>query len=115
MAFAMPVLDVVVLDHGATRLVALSGELDISSVEKARRAVRDAFSEGREMVVLDLGGVTFMDSCGVHLAFEGMTLAVAHGARFVIVPGPPHVDLVFELAGVVSDLPFAEPGSPLLQ
>jgi anti-anti-sigma factor len=103
-------LEVTVLDRGTTRLVALSGEVDIASAGQAQVVLRDALLTGSETVLLDLAGVTFVDSGGVHLVLEATKVAAAHGVRFVIVPGPPQVLRVFELAGVLGDVPFARSG-----
>jgi anti-sigma B factor antagonist len=100
-------LDVTVLDHGTTRLVALRGEVDIATVSHAEVVLLDALLTGSETVVLDLAGVTFLDTCGLHLAMNATKIAAVQDVRFVIVPGPPHVQRVFQLAGVLSDVPFA--------
>jgi anti-sigma B factor antagonist len=104
-------LEMTVLDHGTTRLLTLTGELDIASVEHAKRVLRDALLTGSETVVLDLAGVAFLDLRGVDLVLDATKLAAAEAVRLVIVPGPPQVQRVFELAGVLSALPFARSGA----
>ena len=100
-------LDVTVLDDGTTRLVALRGDVDIATVGRAEVVLLDALLTGPETVVLDLARVTFLDSCGLHLAMNATQVAAAQGVRFIVVPGPPHVQRIFALAGVASVVPFA--------
>ena len=100
-------LDVTVLDDDTTRFVALRGDVDIATVGRAAVVLLDALLTGYETVVLDLARVTFLDSCGLHLAMNATQVAAAQGVRFVVVPGPPHVQRIFALTGVGSVVPFA--------
>src|SRR4051794_13676931 len=92
-------LTVVVADHGTTRTITPMGELDVSSVPEARAALDAAIADGYEVVVLDLGQTTFMDTTGVHLVLDVSTQAKVRSTRFVVLPGPPAVQRVFELCG----------------
>lgn len=94
-------------DHGTTRLVTLAGELDIASAGPVWTAVDEALGAGAETVVLDLAALGFTDSSGVHLVLRATRAARIRGARFVVLPGPPHVQAVFELAGAAPEVPFA--------
>src|SRR4051794_39433537 len=98
-------LTVVVADHGTTRTITPMGELDVSSVPEARAALDAAMADGYEIVVLDLGQTTFMDTSGVHLVLDVSTQAKFRAARFVLLPGPPAVQRVFELCGFSGLLP----------
>jgi anti-sigma B factor antagonist len=99
-------LEIGVTDHGTTRMVTLAGEVDISTARSARQALREALHDGMETVVLDLAGVTFLDSTGVHLVADAARTAEERRRHFVVVPGPPHVQAVFAMAGVLEVLPF---------
>ena len=46
-------------------VVQASGELDTRSAERLRGAIDDVFAEGHSSVVLDLGGISFIDSSGL--------------------------------------------------
>lgn len=99
--------DVTVLEHGTTRTVAVAGEVDIATAGEVRAALAVALPTAAETVVLDLGGVTFLDSSGVHAVLDAVRHAQALGRRFVVLPGPAPVHEVFELAGVTGHVPFA--------
>jgi anti-anti-sigma factor len=60
-------------------------------------------------VVLDLRGLTFMDSTGLRLVIRWDTTAREEGFRFAIVPGTDVVQRVFRLTGMDEHLSVAEP------
>lgn len=107
---ATSALRLTVLDHGTTRLLLLAGEVDIATVGRVRAALRTALREDVETLVLDLAAVTFMDSSGLHLARDATTGAARAGVRFVVLPGPPHVQRLFEVSGTALEVPFAQSG-----
>jgi anti-anti-sigma factor len=56
--------------------------------------------------VLDLGGLTFMDSSGLHLIMRWANEASKDGFAFEVEPGPPTVQRIFELAAIEKTLPW---------
>jgi anti-anti-sigma factor len=77
-------------------------------VEEQLAAVR---TDGVEAVVLDMRGLTFMDSTGLRLVIRWDTAARADGFEFAIVPGSEVVQRVFRLTGMDEHLQVAEPPS----
>jgi stage II sporulation protein AA (anti-sigma F factor antagonist) len=55
-----------VRDSGSLLVLALHGELDVASAPEVLAAV-EAHGAGRQALVLDLSGLTFMDSSGINL------------------------------------------------
>jgi anti-sigma B factor antagonist len=55
-------------DH---RLVAPFGDLDLAGAPLLRQELVDATTAGSKLVVLDLGGVSFLDSVGVGVIVGG--------------------------------------------
>ncbi|MCW3009875.1 MAG: anti-sigma factor antagonist [Solirubrobacterales bacterium] len=51
-------------------MLAVTGELDMTTAPRLERAVEDARIDGWRVVVLDLRAVSFMDSSGLHLLLE---------------------------------------------
>jgi anti-sigma B factor antagonist len=92
---------------GDQRRVRPSGELDIASREALELALAAAEATGVGDVVLDLRGVSFMDSAGVHVAVESVRRCEATGRSLRVVPGSERVQRVFQLTGTDSLLPFA--------
>jgi anti-anti-sigma factor len=58
------------LTDGATRILAVEGELDLSTVGVPARGVDDQLGESPGNLTLDLSAVTFMDSSGLRLLIE---------------------------------------------
>jgi anti-anti-sigma factor len=46
-------------------VIAVSGDLDISSVERLRSAVADAAANGPDELTFEMSGLRFMDSAGI--------------------------------------------------
>ena len=51
--------------NGRTQVIALTGELDVGTVDRFRTAVREAIEARATAVVADLTRLTFMDSSGL--------------------------------------------------
>ena len=91
--------DVVVID--------LAGELDIAVAEPVRDALTCAMREPRRRLIVDLGGLTFIDSSGLHTIVDAYTRCRQAGAVLTIRPGPRNVQRVFEVTNTFDHLPFA--------
>ena len=90
-------------------VLALSGELDMAGAATLQREL-DAVPGGPpEAVVVDLRGVTFMDSSGLRLAIRWDAAAREQGFRFAVVPGPEVVQRVFRVTGMDAHLTVADP------
>ena len=102
----MPPLKVDVATAGFGTVVAIAGELDIATTPQVREAFSSpAVVEGGGVLV-DLTGVTFMDSTGL-----GMFLTLdrdlrERGARLAIACPEGAARLLFDVAGVNEILPL---------
>jgi anti-sigma B factor antagonist len=76
-----------------------AGELDLASVPIFQAAVRHLDLRSGEQVVLDLRRLSFIDAAGLHAVLDLHEECLDVFAALTIVPGPPHVQRVFELAG----------------
>ena len=81
-------------------VVAVSGELDLATVDEPRRVVLDHL--GRGAVVLDLSRVSFMDSSAVQLLDE---LLRAGGRLTFRVPASEAGSQVLAMTGMLDRLP----------
>ena len=81
---------------GLVQLV-LRGELDLSTVDKVEQELAALEAEGERLVVLDLSGLTFLDSTGLRLMVTADQRAQKDGRRLVIVKGPETVQRVFSI------------------
>ncbi|WP_354698479.1 STAS domain-containing protein [Paraconexibacter sp. AEG42_29] len=95
----------------ATRfVVALHGECDLAGAPAMKAAFDRALASGAPEVVVDLGPCVFADSTAM-AALVGLNrrIAVAGGRSLLILPGPPVVQRVFALCGLLDILPFRFP------
>jgi len=92
-------------EPGRIRLT-LRGELDLGSAGRLERALRDNAGP----VLLDLRGLTFMDSTGVRVLLEASEVAARDGRALAVVP-PASGDarLIIEETGIATLLPLEEP------
>jgi len=90
-------------DAGTTRVL-LVGELDIATTPGVEGELRKVEESGAEVIVLDLRGLTFMDSTGLRLLVAADARAREAGHRLAIVRGPGPVHRVLEITGLHSRL-----------
>jgi anti-sigma B factor antagonist len=94
---------------GPTRL-RLSGELDLSCGEQFEQTVAKELERVREqthpLLIIDLSGVTFIDSSGIRMLLGVWRAAQNNGFVLQVVPGGDQVQRVFELTGTDKVLPL---------
>jgi anti-anti-sigma factor len=94
-------LRVVVEERGdGVALVTATGELDTSTAETLRDAVRDALGSGYDAVLVVLAGVSFVDSSGVTALLAGNRLARRSGRYFGLVAPSEQAVRVLDMLGV---------------
>jgi anti-sigma B factor antagonist len=86
--------------------LALSGELDIVSAQMLDEIVAEACSAGAKEVVLDLGGIEFMDSEGLNAILRGRLLCKKHRCGYSLTPAQRPVQHLFEVTGLDGSIPF---------
>ena len=94
---------------GDTGWVRPIGELDLDTVPQLEERIAAVRETGARRLLLDLRGLTFMDSTGLRLVIRWDTAAQEGGFEFAIVPGADVVQRVFRLTGMDEHLPVAEP------
>jgi anti-sigma B factor antagonist len=87
-------------------LVALSGDVDLATATVVDDELRRA-EQSEDLVVLDLGQVTFMDSTGLRMVISADQRLRERGASLKIQHVPPQVSRLFELVGVSEYLGIA--------
>lgn len=98
------------LAGGATRL-ALRGELDLEHAYTFDEELRRVEAARPPCVVLDLRGLTFLDSCGLARLLAARRRARRDGRRLILVRGGPSVQRLMAITAVgqhfetVSELP----------
>ena len=85
------------------------GELDLATVPLVEAQLAELWSVGFTRLVLDLRAVRFLDSTGVRLLLSWQRHDAADGLAFRVIPGPPDVQRVLKIAGIVDYLSFLSP------
>lgn len=83
--------------------VRLVGEIDLSLRDQAAAAV-DAVRAAAQPVVLDMAGVTFVDSSGVSFLLQCRKACARDGLGFQVREVPPRARRVLEVLGLVDVL-----------
>lgn len=78
-------------------VVALEGDVDMSSSPDARKVLLDCVGRGRPVVV-DMAGVSYIDSSGVASLVESLQNARKSGSAFVLAAVSEPARRVLELA-----------------
>jgi anti-anti-sigma factor len=82
----------------------LRGELDIWAGDELEAMIISCANAAG--LTIDLSRLTFMDSTGVQLLILAHDLCRVRRMPFVIIQGPPQVQLVLEVSGLVDRLPI---------
>ena len=75
------------------------GELDVGTVQEVDARLAELHLAGFDEIVLDLSGLTFFDSSGVHLILRWTRRASEERFSFTVVAGTDVVEPVLELTG----------------
>jgi anti-sigma B factor antagonist len=93
----MTLLDLSARENGATTVLAMAGELDISSAVRVEQEISKAEERKPAALVLDLSGLEFMDSTGLRIVVSADARARERGTRFAVVRGPDAVQRIFRI------------------
>jgi anti-sigma B factor antagonist len=82
---------------GRTVLIAVSGEIHVSTAPEFSRRLNSAIADGKTAVVLDLTGTEFIDSTGLSVLLNGLRRVTRQRGRMAIVCTNPTVLRLFEI------------------
>jgi anti-anti-sigma factor len=105
--------EVTIEQHGTAVHLTMTGELDISTAQRLEDDLRRIEPERPELIVLDLQGLTFMDSTGLRLLITADARAREDGRRLAIVQGNEMVQRVMRLTRLDERLNIVEDPSAL--
>jgi anti-sigma B factor antagonist len=90
--------------------VCLEGELDLSTAATFHDAVAELMEDGWTSIVVDLAGLTFMDSSGLRATFELDTEATRRGIALRLTGATDQIQRLFAMTGLSRQLDMA-PGT----
>ena len=94
-------------EQGGAIVVRLAGELDLYNADDARAALGEACEQSPERLVVDLSGVTFVDSTGLGVLVEARTKLKSRRA-FLLAAPQLETRRALEVSGLDRYLPVHE-------
>jgi anti-sigma B factor antagonist len=91
---------VTVQPDGVFLIVGVSGEIDMDTAPDLEKALIEAATVGGQRVIVDLTGVSFMDSSGLGALVGGHTRLVQSGGDLQIVVSRPLTRRLFEVTAL---------------
>ena len=94
-------MSVVFERKGDTLVALLSGEIDHHTAAEFRESIdRETEMLRPGLLVMDFGGVGFMESSGIGLIMGRYRNAAAYGGSVRVVNAPPMIERMMKLAGM---------------
>ena len=92
---------------GDVHVVEIIGELDLDGAPRLEAELLRVEATDAPSIVIDLGGLEFIDSTGIRLLLMSADRCTESG-RLTLLKGPRQVHRVFEITDLVDRLPFAD-------
>ena len=91
--------------EGGVVIATITGELDISNVNGIEQAIVVATPNHADLVLLELSGVDYLDSAGIHLVYRLREKLQSRGQRLrLVIPETSPAADALRLAGVIAHL-----------
>jgi stage II sporulation protein AA (anti-sigma F factor antagonist) len=100
--------DLRVETEGSKVLVTVEGDFDIQVAERVAVELTRLESTEPELLVLDLHGLTFLDSSGMGVIAAAHARATAAARRFAVVTPRPGVVRAFRISGLAEVVPMVQ-------
>jgi anti-sigma B factor antagonist len=98
-------------DDAAVHVVRVTGEFDVAAADRFRAASE---CQDSELVVVDLRGVTFLDSSGLSELIALLRRVESRGMRLAILRPVGKADRLFQMTGIDGHLPLYDERVPVL-
>ncbi|WP_430783186.1 STAS domain-containing protein [Actinoplanes sp. G11-F43] len=93
-------------DATRTTTLDLDGDIDISTVERVRVALIEAVAARPHRIVVNMSGVSFIDSTGLGALISGFQRARDSHIDFVLAEPSPQVRQILVLSGLLEVVPI---------
>jgi len=99
-----------------TLVARIKGEIDLAVADELRRVIDERLKAERfQSVILDLAGVSFIDSSGLGFILGRYKKITGQGGKMFIVSARPSVARILEIAGVKKLVPVYPSEKEVLQ
>ncbi|MCH9816850.1 MAG: STAS domain-containing protein [Actinomycetia bacterium] len=85
---------------GSITVVAVSGELDVFTAPQLESALNDLVTAGRVEIVVDLSGVSFLDSTGLGAMVKALKWVKEQSGSLTVVAADERIVKVFKITGL---------------
>jgi anti-sigma B factor antagonist len=99
-------LNIEVVERDGSLVLAVDGELDLATSPLLDEQLERAAAREVARIVVDLGGVGFIDSTALGVLARHAAVANQDGRRLRIANCPPQAMHVFKVTGMLEHLPF---------
>ena len=89
-------------------VIAVSGEIDVATAPQLRERLHGVIARGEATVVLDLFGVTFLDSTALGVLVGALKRCRELGGELHVVVADPRIVKIFEITGLTSVFTIAD-------
>jgi anti-sigma B factor antagonist len=86
--------------QGEHTILEVSGEVDVYTAPALRDRVTDLLDAGQQLLVIDLGGVEFLDSTGLGVLVGALKRVRSNDGDLYLVCTQPRIRKVFEVTGL---------------
>ena len=89
-------------------VIAVSGEIDVATAPQLRECLHSVIAQGEATIVLDLVGVTFLDSTALGVLVGALKRCRELGGELHVVVADPRIVKIFEITGLTSVFTIAD-------
>ena len=93
-------LSVVTRREGVRTVISVTGEIDVYTAPTLRERLNELVAEGEYHLVVDMGGVDFLDSTGLGVLVGGLKRARSHDGTLELVCDQEKILKVFRITGL---------------
>lgn len=93
---------------GPVHTISLAGELDLASADTVEAELISVEATDATTILLDLSGLTFMDSTAIRLLIVADARSRSNGQRLALRRPPEHVQRVLRICAIADRLPFTD-------
>jgi anti-anti-sigma factor len=101
-------LTVRVEQDGEALVISAYGELDLSNAKTLEQELRRAIAGDAPELILDLGGVSFIDSTGLRVLLLAAKQSLRNGGRLRVLRGSAPLERALEGTGLGHLLPLSD-------
>jgi anti-sigma B factor antagonist len=102
---AVPIFSIDVRPERSRAVLAPSGEIDIGAVPRLGDALDELWGVGWKDVVIDVGGVSFIDSTGLAFLVSACRSAALNGHRLTVAGSCPALERVASMCKLETAIP----------